>query len=259
MADDDKNKGQEKDVTFWKGESERLSKNFDDLVKQRDELKATGRANQARLDALEAEAKDRAAKEAKSKEDQDRQRLEGEGKYKEALESSQKKFQGELDTLRQASIHAIAPGAIRSAAMKVQDVIPDAIGDIEKVLSPFVRVEFVNGRFETTVVGEDGKPLKDEKLAPVSVESFVSSEVQKRSWWILGGVSTGSGAKLPGNAGTKIIKPEWTPEAALANPRVNAEWAKADPEGYAKAFQEYNSPFNAQRRAQEAMKAKGLA
>lgn len=229
-APENKQTQQEKD---WKAEADRKEQI----------LQATQAKNKQFEDELnkyrqaEQEAK---TKELQTKEEQERNKLTEQGKYQEALKNVEtsltSKYQSEITNLYSAVNNEFVPAVIKAAAGRIPNIVKEALEDLPRALSGKVRLD--PKTMKPFVVGDDGKPMIDEKLVPVSVDAFVESFVKARPYLLADGMPKGTGLVAGSGAGGGKA---FTVQAALGNPKMAAEWKKADPTGYTNAFQEYHA------------------
>lgn len=240
----------DKDAAFWKADALAAREERDRAKEQIRTLSDSQTALQKQLDDLAKREKARSDEESKRQEEANRSKLESEGKYREALEGEQKKWSDKVSALQSAATKRLLEAGITSAAAAIENLTPDARADLPYLLRDAVRVN--PDTFELEVIA-DGKPLqevKDGKLQPVSVTAYLQQFVAKKPYLLLDGMAKGSGSKPGGQEG----KGSFTPAQAIADEKIREEWKKNDPEGYKKAFDEYNSPANVVKRAQEMVK-----
>ena len=232
------------DLQFWKQQAE-------EAIAARKELKEAYRGLKEQFESLSAKESERALKEAREREESELSKLSEQGRYQEALASLEKKHAVEKTTLEsryQALIgKTLIPAAIRSAAAGA-NVTAEALNDLPALLKDTLRFNVETGALE--VVGTDGQILKDERLQPVAVQVHVESFIKSRPYLLRDTMVRSSGLR-PGDGAHKTAV---TMEQALANPAANEAWKKADPEGYKKALDEYNSPANMIQRAKQKVK-----
>jgi hypothetical protein len=222
----------------WKAEAER----------KEEVIRATQARNKLQEEELtqyrQSEA-ERKAKETQTQEEQERAKLTEQGKYMEAVKLVETKHQSEVQNLYSTINTTFVPAAIKSAGAKVKNITPEALEDLPSLLTN--RIKLHPKTFQPFVVDEKGEQLKDEKLNPISVESFVESFVKSRTYMLVDGMPKGTGATA--TSGGKAL----TIEAAMADPKLGAEWKKSDPQGYQAAFSAYVK--GAKNRAREQAKA----
>jgi hypothetical protein len=226
-----------RDLEFWKTDALRARE-------ERDKAKERLRALETELTEFRAREVERARADGRAREEAERERLEREGKYKEALEATTRKHTTELARLRSSAGKRLLPAAILAAARQVSNLAPDALGDLPDLVAPHVRLNEEN--FEVEVLGAEGKPLTDEQARPVSLEQFVSSFVQARPYLLLDGMQPGTGLAPGPRAGQGA---DLSVEAALRDPRLAAAWRARDPDGYRRACEEYHAPERVRERA----------
>jgi len=205
-----------------------------EIVQDRDSLKEKVRTFDAELQKFRNDAAERAKKESKTAEELERAKLEQEGNYKQALANTEQKWQQKLEESRKVTSDRIVPLAIKTAALSVKGLTPEAVNDLPKLLSD--RIGLDPDKLEVYVKGDDGKPLVDDKLAPVTLENYLQQFASARPYLLKDGLPTRHG-QSPGNKGTTMSY-----EAALADRALMNQWEKADPEGLKAAEQAYYNP-----------------
>jgi hypothetical protein len=208
-----------------------------EIIREREEARKKNRDMASRLAELEAEKEERSRKEAQSASERERQKLEAEGQYQQALESFKKNSTAQIDEYRSKVTNKLIPNAIKAAVAQVGNVSPEVARDIPRLLSDRVRLN--HDSLDLEVVGEDGKPMMDADLKPVSVEAFVKEFVAARPYMLLDRQAPGTGLKpgpLKGDAGS------WDMDRALADHSYASQWQKSDPDGYALANASYWTP-----------------
>ena len=246
-ADDDKG------VEFWKADA-LAAREERDRVKEQARLMAEQQTTmQQQLADLAKKEQTRTAEEARRAEEASRSKLESEGKYKEALEAEQKKWAERHNALQQAAVKRLLDTGITAAAAQIANLTPDARADLPYLLRDAVRVN--PETFELEVLDANGKPVsevnKDGKLQPVPITTFLQQFVAKKPYLLLDNMQKGSGAKPGGQDGSAT----YTVKQALADEKIRDEWKAKDPDGYKAAFDQYNSPAEQTKRAQEMSKA----
>lgn len=258
MEDSDKKEQNDdnKDAEFWKADALAAREERDRAKEQARVLSEQQATMQKQLDDLSKKEKARADEEAKRTEEANRSKLESEGKYREALESEQKKWNEKVTSLQATATRRLLDAGITAAASTIEKLTPEARADLPYLLRDSVRVN--PETFELEVLGQDGKPLsevKDGKLQPVPVASFLQQFVAKRPYLLLDGMQKGAGSKPGGQDGSV----HYTAAQAINDEKIREDWKAKDPEGFKKAFDEYNSPANMAKRAQEMVKAENGA
>lgn len=245
----DQNKDQtqdqrQSDPEYWKSEAQKA-------FEARDAIKSRLRDRETELEKYKSEIEQtRAEKEAAARAKQASE-LEQQGKYKEALELQEKRFNETISQQKARVESRILPLAIKSAASKVKGITPEAMEDLPYLLRDHVGLD--HETFEPFVKGDDGKPLTNEKLQPVTVDEFVTSFVTKRSYMLADSMPGRHGAKAPQDAKSFTI------EQAMKDAKIYEEWEKADPEGLRAAEAAYLDPMAVARRERvkaEARRAK---
>lgn len=219
---------------------------FEEAIATRDAAKEKLRAYEEELNKIRSTESERAKKEAADAAAAEQAKLVEQGKYQDAIKNIENKYKNELSQKDQLVAKALVPAAIKAAASKVKNIVPEAIDDLPSLLSKNIQLD--PNTYQIVVVGEDGKPLTDEKMQPVSVDTFVTSYVTKKPHFVKDGMPTGTGLKPGVGAGGQAF----TVEQALVDPKILKAWEAADPEGCKAAFDLYNSPESIRER-----KAKG--
>lgn len=223
---------------------------FTELVKDRDGLKEKARAYDSELQAFRQKEAERAKLESKSKEEQEQQRLEQEGNYKQALKNAEDKWAQKVAEQQRVASERLVPMAIRAAASQVKGLSPQAIADLPKLVGPEIALNP-----ETLEVfvrdPKTGKQMIDEKLNPVSVESYLAKFAEERPYLLIDNLPNRHGTS-PGIGNGKTL----TFEHALADRELMNQWEKTDPEGLKKAQAEYYNPKAALERAKAKMGVK---
>jgi len=210
-------------------ELEKVKGTLKEVIADRNSLKAKLKEATGVLEELKAREESRKAEEDKLKSKAEREKMENEGRYKEALEKTTNEYETRLKSLKSSVASKIVPNAIKSAAAKVENIDPSALDDLPLLLNGKVRLD--DETMDVFVADEDGKPLKDDKLKQVSLEDYVKDFVQKRPRMIIDKQVTGVGIGI----GAGIGKDSPDLNKIMSNPKLMAEWEKADPEGYKKA------------------------
>ena len=209
---------------------------LDEVVSSRDALKEKARAYEAELGKYKAEAQVRAQAESVKSDEIQRKQLEEQGKYQEALRTTETKWKGQLDVVRATAAARLVPLAIQTAAGQIQNLTPEATKDLPALLRDRIAID--ENTLELYVKGPDGKPLMDDKLNPVGVEAYVQSFVAERPY-----LMTDAMPARHGQAGGKA-KPNFDFSKTLENPDLGKQWEAADPAGYEQARKAYWSPEN---------------
>jgi hypothetical protein len=209
---------------------------LDEVVSSRDALKEKARAYESELAKYKAEAQVRAQAEAVKSDEIQRKQLEEQGKYQEALRTTESKWKNQLDTVRSTAAARLVPLAIQTAAGQIQNLTPEAARDLPALLRDRIAID--ENTLELYVKGTDGKPLMDDKLNPVPVEAYVQSFVAERPY-----LMTDAMPARHGQAGGKA-KPNFDFAKTIDNPELGKAWEQADPAGYDAARKAYWSPEN---------------
>jgi hypothetical protein len=219
---------------------------FEDAIKTRDAAKERARQLEEENNKFKQTEQDAKKKETERQQQTEQEKLTSQGKYQEALNNVESKYKTEIESLYSAVNSAFVPSTIKAAAATVKNITTEALNDLPDLLSKKIKLD--PKTLKPFVVGDDGKQLCDEKLQPISVESFVSTYVSSRPYMLADGMAKGVGVR-PG-AGT-TGSATFTVESALRDSKLNAEWKKADPEGHKRAFETYHSPEAIKARAME--------
>lgn len=209
---------------------------LDELASSRDALKEKARSYETELQKYRAEAEIRARQEAVKNDEIQRKQLEDQGKYQEALKSTESQWKGKLDNVRSQAAARLVPLAITSAAVKIQNLTPEAARDLPALLRDRIAID--ENSLELYVRGDDGKPLLDDKLNAVPVEAYVAQFVAERPY-----LMTDAMPARHGQAGGHA-KPNFEFSKTLENPELGKQWEAADPAGYEAARKAYWSPEN---------------
>ena len=207
----------------------------------RDSLKKELAEKQEILGKLSAEQQARAAKEKEAQDRIDQERMVNEGKYKEALAKVEQNYKQEIQT-REQKYHGLInqtllPAAIKSVATNL-NLTPAALEDLPRLLTGTIRMNTDTAQLE--VIGQDGKPMTDEKLQPIRPEQFIETFVKARPYMMKDTMATGTGIRPGDGAG----KPKFSMAEAEKNKELETAWKAADPEGYKKASAEFYSMGN---------------
>jgi len=232
---------QDNDPAYWKTEAQKA-------FEARDAIKTRLRERETELEKYRGEVeKTREEKQAAERAKQAAE-LEQQGKYKEALELQEKRHSDFIAQHRQRVESRILPLAIKSAASKVKGITPEALEDLPYLLRDHVSLD--HDTFEPFVKGEDGKPLTNEKLQPITVDDFVTSFVQKRTYMLAD--------SMPGKHGKQASQTatSFTIEQAMKDAKIYEEWEKADPDGLRAAEAKYLDPMAVAMRTRVAAEAR---
>ena len=214
-----------------------------ELVTDRDSLKERVRSIDAEIQGFRQKEAERAKTETQTKQQLEQAKLESEGNYKQALQNAEQKWQSKLEENRRATAERLVPLAIKTAALSVKGLTPEAVNDLPKLLSDVVSLN--PDDLNVFVKGPDGKPLLDEKLNAVTLESYLQQFASARPYLLADGLPTRHGQSA-GNKGTTMSY-----EAALGDRKLMAQWEQSDPAGLKLAEQAYYAP--------SAVKARTLA
>ena len=212
------------------------------IVKERNEKNARLQAEKEALAAENAKFREaeqqRIAKEDEHKRTAEQTKLAEQGKFKEALELADKKRDEEVSTTASIYEKKHVPLLIKDALRESKiPVVPTAVADISDALAGKIGFDRKTG--EAFIKGENGKPLLDEKMAPVSVQSFLEKYVEDRPHYKADQMVTNASGLKPGAKGA-IGDITFTPENALNSRAVAEAWEKADSVAYHKAMKEYS-------------------
>lgn len=217
------------------------------IISQRDEFKNKAREYESRLSQLENEAKERQAKDEAARQSAEQDRLKNEGKYREALELSEKKWKSQQDEFRGRVANRLVPLAIQSAAGKLNNLTPEAISDLPSLLERHLSIDPES--LEVYPVGQDGKRMVDDRLQPVTVENFVQGFVSSRPYLLKDSLPQSHGA----NGGSTKRTEKIDMVALMSDPKAMAQMEKDDPEGYKEAMKEWNKPANLKELARQSV------
>ncbi len=226
MADDDKKTDApnplQETVDKLTGESQKYHKRAQDAEAENATLKT-------RLDKIEADQTAAAAAAEKAK-------LEGQGKYDEALETVSKQKQDLIDAAdaRADAAEASLRSLLGTDALKTKlgeaGVRPEAIGQVAELLQKRVKVQFADGKNSVTVLDAEGQPAFVEGN-PATIDSLVEDFTKKNLHFMPPSGDTGSGNHTGGTPGEKGL----TQAALLADPDKHQEWIATFPPGEATA------------------------
>lgn len=220
-----------------KTESNEEWKNLDEvkkIIEQRDRWKTEFQSISEKTKTLEERLSEFEKKEKEVQEKTQLSELEGKRKYQEALELQKSNWSKEMQDYRQKVNSRLIPTSIKAALTEIEDLAPDAAGDIPSLLSGKIGL---SDDLEPVVLGDDGKPLIDkETLKPVSVNVYVKKFVEARPYLRLSTQSTGTGLKAGHSKGG------WDIERAVNDNAYAEEWIKIDKAGYEAAARSYFSP-----------------
>lgn len=221
-------------------------------IKARDAAKDEARKAVEKLAELEAWKKSQEEAANQAEEEKRRQQLEKEGEYQTALEEAKKKHEADMASIQAKVQAALLPSAIQAAASKIENITPEAIGDLPTLLRDRIAVDPVT--LQPFVKGEDGQPMKDPTtLKPVPVDEFIGKYVDEKPYLKKDTQVVGRGVK-PGPQDAPVDG--FTVAAALKDQKVMKRWQEVDPEGHKKAFDEHFAPSNLQARATERFRGK---
>ena len=213
-----------------------------ELQKERDTLKEKARLYESEVQTFRQKEQERAKSESQTKEQQEQSRLEQEGNYKQALKNTEDKWQQKLSERERVAAERLVPLAIRSAATQVKGLSPQAVADLPKLVGSEIALNP-----ETLEVyvrdPKTGKQMVDDKLNPVSVESYLEKFAAERPYLLIDSLPHRHG-QSQGGSRTPV-----TFEQALGDRKIMDAWEKADPEGLKTAEKEYYNPANALARA----------
>ena len=213
----------------WAGKSPEEIRNIvTDAIKSRDEVKSKFNNMSVELDTLRKTVQEREAKEQQTKEQSEKQNLEQQGKYQEALQLTEKKWNEKYIGLKTSAAQRLVPLAVNKAASAIENLTKEALNDLPDLVSRYIDIN--PETLEVYVKGADGKPATDSGLKPILVENFIKDFVTARPYLLKSTMPVSHGAT--GSDGKAI-----TIEQALNDPAAAEAWAKADPEGFQKAVE----------------------
>lgn len=209
---------------------------LDEVVSSRDALKAKAKEYEVELQKFRADAEARARQESIKNDELQRKQLEEQGKYQEALRTTETKWKTQLEQTRSQAAAKLVPLAIQTAASTIANLTPEAVRDLPALLRDSIAID--ENTLELYVRGQDGKPLMDDKLNAVQVNDFVRGFVAERPYLLTDSLPARHG-QTSGKA-----KPNFDFAKTIDNPELAKQWQAADPEGFLKAEKEYWSPTN---------------
>jgi hypothetical protein len=185
----------------------RLNEEIANARKQRQakqELQAQLEEVSARLASAEAERKAEADR-------RHQERLESEGRYKEALRHAQAQHQQALTErneriagLTEALEHEAGSNRLREELGRA-GVRPELIGQAATLLAPQVKVALAAGRPEVRVFAEDGRPLTRDDGSPAALADLVAAWVPNNAHFVPPSGDTGSGSHKGGAAAASTL------------------------------------------------------
>jgi len=220
---------------------------FVEATTTRDKVKADLKVTKAELDKYKQAEKALAEQNESANQKAQREALEQQGKYHEALKIIEDKGKAELDKARARMSERMVPLAIKSAASKIDNLAKESIDDLPQLLRD--RIALDPETMEVYVKGPDGKPLVDDKLSPVSVDKFINEWVGTKPYLLLDSMPKRHGQSA--GAGKK-----YNMDQAINDPSLAASWKAEDPDGYAQAEKNYWSPGEVKARLRSGMKLK---
>lgn len=222
-----------------------------EVIADRDSLKKSMKGIQTEFDTIRTQhaqlleqQKKAGDEEAQRKEALERQKLEEQGKYKESLAQLESQYKQKLELQTKGSADQIErfkktlmPRVIRSALSGIPNLVPEAVDLLVGNTDIRARIQ-LDENYEPVVLGDDGKPMLDEKMNKVTPEAFIQAQLAGKTFLFTD--------KMPVNRGTPKGKiggqEELTYEAALADPKLRDKWMAEDPDGYNEAMRAYYSP-----------------
>jgi hypothetical protein len=219
------------------------------IISERNEFKKKSKVLDDELRAIRAERQ--SIEEAKTAElrAKELENLEKNGQYKKALAKVIEEKDTEKNALLNKIIGKVVPNAIATAALKIPDLDPNAVEDLQVLLGNKIKVDLTS--LEAYVSDEKGNPLKNEMLEPVGVEDFVKEFVKARPRYIIDKQVKNSGLKpgpLKGKENNRSLD-------GMSVDELN-KWQKDDPNSYAAAIS--NKYFkNPKKLAEEILAKKG--
>jgi len=203
-------------------------------------------AAKVRTEQLEAEntkyraaEQERQAKDAERQQEAEKSKLEGEGKYQEALKLQQEASTKSLSEVKSRARKKIIPNLIKGILINCS-IIPTAVDDVSNYLESRISLD---DNYDPFVIGDDGKPMLDDKtMTPIPADKFITGYIEGRSWLKGDKMVIGTGTQ-PGNKGSIVSNPTWTPENAFKSRALAEEWKKADPVGYETAMETYQRNY----------------
>lgn len=157
-----------------------------------------------RLAKIEADQK-------KATEEANKTKLEGEGKYEEALAAQKQSMQDQLDAkdarigVLEGSLTDVFGTQALTAELGKAGVKSEVIGQAAQLLGNRVKVEYVDGAPKVTVLGVDGTQMFVEG-APATVEQLVGAWTPDNKHFLPPNGDTGSGGHPGGGGGGITIE-----------------------------------------------------
>jgi len=208
---------------------------LDKASESRKKWKEQAKAAEQELEKYRQAEKDKLRQDEAAHKKAEMDRLEKEGKYKEAISLVERQSAEKHEAIRRRVSEKLVPLAIRSAASEVKNLSPDAINDLPEMLSRHLAVD--DDTLELYVRGEDGKPLVDDKLRTVKPEKFIRQFIEARPYLLVDGMPKSHGQSGGGQPGR-----QWDIAAAVNDPKMQKEWEASDPEGFKAAWTAYWDP-----------------
>ena len=208
-----------------------------ELSKERDSLREKARAYESEVQTFRQKESERLKAESIGKDQAEQNRLEQEGNYKQALKNTEEKWQNKYNQSQNLVNSRLIPMAIQAAAAQIKGLSPQAIADLPKLVGEEVALNP-----ETLDVyirdPKTGKPMVDDKLNPVTVESYIERFASERPYLLVDNLPHRHGQSQGGG------KSPVTFEMALQDRKIMDAWEKADPEGLKLAQAEWYNPKN---------------
>jgi hypothetical protein len=202
--------------------------------RERDAEKSRRRELEERINEIEAKQREREEAERQAAEEAEQQRLQEQGKFKEALEVKKAEFEKERAALvaqnQQIAMRSVMAD-LKVMVAKVPNIVPDAVGDVAVQLQQDIGLD---ENYEPFVKGPDGNPRRspDNPLNNMTLDEMVNEFLKTRTYYLKTSLPAGGGAGAgEGEGGTG----KWDPKR-VTEPKYGEEWKKADPKGYAEAF-----------------------
>lgn len=208
------------------------------IIAQREEFRVRARDSETKLAQYETEAKTRLAADEQAAAQVEQDRLKNEGKFREALELSEKKWKGRESQQVVNIAKRMVPLAIQSAAGKLASLTPEAINDLPSLMERHLTVD--PETFEVFPVGADGKRLVDERLQPVGMDQFLATFVGTRPYLLKDSLPASHGAG--GGASKRVESVDLV--SLMQDPKAMRQMEADDPAGYAAAVEAWNNPKN---------------
>jgi len=206
-----------------------LQAKLSEAISTRDSAKSKLREYEAKVQEYESQQVKRRAEEEEHKKKQELDQSVQRGEYEKALALTKSKYEDQISKMRSNFTSKYLPTMIQTLATKIDKLSPQAINDLPSLVSTRIQLD---DEFRPVVVGDDGKPLVDKELKPVSPESYLQSFVAERPYLLVDALPPGGG-----KTGQSLRKPS----VELDKGQL-AELAEKDPSAYRAHLKERYSP-----------------